>query len=170
MHQIVRYAISLALFALLILHLNQVFRIGLLEQIENSSYDARIRATMPGTVDPRIVIVDIDERSLTAEGYWPWDRDKFAVMVEQLLDQYAVRAIGFDVLFAEPQRSAFQEMLDRLEPRPEVRAQLEDTGQTLGFNASGEARLADAIRDGTSCWEWCCNPPTPIGLVSCLRR
>lgn len=146
MHQIVRYAISLALFALLILHLNQVFRIGLLEQIENSSYDARIRATMPGTVDPRIVIVDIDERSLTAEGYWPWDRDKFAVMVEQLLDQYAVRAIGFDVLFAEPQRSAFQEMLDRLEPRPEVRAQLEDTGQTLGFNASGEARLADAIR------------------------
>ena len=52
MHQIVRYAISLALFALLILHLNQVFRIGLLEQIENSSYDARIRATCPGLSTP----------------------------------------------------------------------------------------------------------------------
>ena len=146
MHQIVRYAISLALFALLILHLNHVFRIGLLEQFENSSYDARIRATMPNTVDPRVVIVDIDERSLTAEGYWPWDRDKFAVMVKQLLDHYAVRAVGFDILFAEPQRSAYQEMLERLAPRPDVRAQLADTGQALGFNASGETQLAEAIR------------------------
>ncbi|WP_348673962.1 CHASE2 domain-containing protein [uncultured Abyssibacter sp.] len=146
MHQIIRYVISLALFALVIVHLNELVRIDFLEQVENSSYDARVRATMPGTVDSSIVIVDIDERSMTAEGYWPWERDKFARMVNNLFEHYAVRAVGFDILFAEPQRSAYQEMLERLAPRPDVRALLEDTGSALGFTTSGEAKLAAAIR------------------------
>ncbi len=155
MHQIIRYAISLVLFALVVVHLNEVVRIDFLEQVENSSYDARVRATMTNTVDPAIVIVDIDERSMTAEGYWPWERDKFAQMVDNLFEHYAVRAVGFDVLFAEPQRSAYQEMLERLAPRPDVRALLEDTGSQLGFTASGEAKLAAAIQ----------NRPVVLGMV-----
>ena len=35
-----------------------------LHQLESIAYDARLNLTLPGTVDPRIVIVDIDERSL----------------------------------------------------------------------------------------------------------
>ena len=33
-------------------------------RLDNIIYDARLRFTMPGTVDPRIVILDIDEKSL----------------------------------------------------------------------------------------------------------
>ena len=33
---------------------------------------------MPGGVDPRVVILDIDEKSLGEIGRWPWSRDLMA--------------------------------------------------------------------------------------------
>ena len=61
---------------------------------------------MPGTPDPRVVIVDIDERSLKAEGHWPWSRDKLALMLHQLFTRYHVRVVGFDVAFPEADTSS----------------------------------------------------------------
>ena len=50
-------------------------------------------------------IIDIDEASLEKVGQWPWPRNKLAQLVEQLGAQGAV-AIGFDVVFAEPDRTS----------------------------------------------------------------
>ncbi|QHE86269.1 CHASE2 domain-containing protein [Hydrogenophaga sp. BPS33] len=50
-------------------------------------------------------IVDIDEASLAKLGQWPWSRDKLATLVTQLGAQGAA-AIGFDVVFAEPDRTS----------------------------------------------------------------
>ncbi len=50
-------------------------------------------------------IVDIDEASLEKIGQWPWPRDKLAQLVEQLGAKGAA-AIGFDVVFAEPDRTS----------------------------------------------------------------
>ena len=61
---------------------------------------------MPNTLDPRIVILDIDEKSLNAEGHWPWSRNKLAVMVKQLFDKYQVRSSGFDIAFPETDPSS----------------------------------------------------------------
>ena len=57
---------------------------------------------MPGTVDDRIVILDIDERSLDprALGRWPWSRDKQAALLQKLFDQYGVLIIAYDVVFS----------------------------------------------------------------------
>jgi adenylate cyclase len=41
-------------------------QLPLIEQLESIVYDTRVRLTMPGGVDPRIVILDIDEKSLVA--------------------------------------------------------------------------------------------------------
>ncbi|MDZ7736812.1 MAG: CHASE2 domain-containing protein [Gammaproteobacteria bacterium] len=60
----------------------------LLDRMENLAYDARIKLTMPGDRDERIVIVDIDEESLSRIGRWPWGRDKMA-----LHDRPPVRAL-----------------------------------------------------------------------------
>ncbi len=51
---------------------------------------------MPGGVDERIVILDIDEKSLAdpALGRWPWGRDKTAALVEKLFDRYGVALVG----------------------------------------------------------------------------
>lgn len=79
-----------------------IVRFDLFDRLENIAYDARIRMTMPNKDFPGIVIVDIDEKSLTEEGRWPWGRDQIALLVKQLFDKYQVVAAGFDVVFAEP--------------------------------------------------------------------
>lgn len=50
-------------------------------------------------------IVDIDEASLAKIGQWPWSRQKLADLVDQL-DAKGAAAIGFDVVFAEPDRTS----------------------------------------------------------------
>ena len=46
------------LFALM--HASGVLPIGVLQRLDNIIYDARLRPTMPHTIDERIVIVDIN--------------------------------------------------------------------------------------------------------------
>jgi len=50
-----------------------------------------------------VVIVDIDEASLKEIGQWPWPRTIVADRITRLAELGAV-AIGFDVIFAEPDR------------------------------------------------------------------
>src|SRR5262245_19671309 len=52
-----------------------------------------------------VVIVDIDEPSLKEYGQWPWPRTIVADLVNKLTD-LGVVAIGFDVVFAEPDRTS----------------------------------------------------------------
>jgi len=56
-------------------------------------------------------VIDIDEESLTRIGQWPWPRTRIADLVEQLR-QAGVAAIGFDVLFAEPDRTSPKAVLE----------------------------------------------------------
>lgn len=77
-----------------------------IQQMELLAYDARLRLFMPDTLDPRVVILDIDEKSLNAEGRWPWSRNKLAVMVKQLFEKYQIAVVGFDVAFSEPDPSS----------------------------------------------------------------
>jgi adenylate cyclase len=83
-------------------------------RLEHIAYDARLRLTMPRHVDPRIVIVDIDERSLAAEGRWPWRRDRLGLMLDRLFDEYKVQVVGFDVVFAERDESSGLPVLRQL--------------------------------------------------------
>ncbi|MGD0334707.1 MAG: adenylate/guanylate cyclase domain-containing protein [Xanthobacteraceae bacterium] len=50
-----------------------------------------------------VVIADIDEASLKEVGQWPWPRTVVADLVSRLRELGAV-AIGFDIVFAEPDR------------------------------------------------------------------
>lgn len=96
-----RFTISGILLLIFITYAYGVLPIGLLSQLENITYDMRVRFTMPGTVDPRVVIVDIDEQSMAVEGQFPWRRDRLALLVNNLFEQYHVKVVGFDIVFAE---------------------------------------------------------------------
>lgn len=74
--------------------------------LEHNLYDARLKLTMPNTVDSRIVIVDVDERSLSEIGRWPWNRSVMARLIELLFDTYQIDVLGTDVVFAEPDNSS----------------------------------------------------------------
>ena len=98
---LVRVGIGLALVACVLVDAADWIEVRALTQLELWAYDTRVRLFLPRTRDPRIVIVDIDEKSLGAEGHWPWDRDKLALMLHQLFAHYRVRVVGFDVAFSE---------------------------------------------------------------------
>ncbi|MFN3581205.1 MAG: CHASE2 domain-containing protein, partial [Pseudomonas sp.] len=73
----------------------------LLQKIELALYDQRLNFSLQEQQDPRVVIIDVDEKSLASIGRWPWSRGKIAELVDVLFDQYQVALLGFDVLFSE---------------------------------------------------------------------
>jgi len=118
MHKIwVRLGISMAVFLLFLGQTVGWYGHTLLDQMESFSYDARLLLTMPRTVDKRIVIVDLDEKTYATEG-WPWPRAKMAELVRQLFDHYGVRVLGFDVDFQESDPTAGVQLLDNLAQGP----------------------------------------------------
>ncbi len=111
--------LACALITLLFMaHTAHWLHIPTLQRMENILYDLRLRTTVVNTVDPRIVIIDIDEESLAKEGRWPWRRDKLAYLVDILFDYYNVKLLGFDVVFSEPDTSAGVELLEKLASGP----------------------------------------------------
>ena len=70
-----------------LLHISGVLHLQVLERLDHIIYDARLRAFMPRTQDDRIVIVDIDEKSLEQLGHWPWGRDKLAALTRELFER-----------------------------------------------------------------------------------
>lgn len=114
---IVRISLGLIVALLFVGHAARYYTIGLISQLENIVYDARLRLTMPRRFDDRIVILDIDEKSLEEVGRWPWPRDTLARLVDKLFDKYGVAVLGFDVVFAEADLSSGIRVLDGLAAR-----------------------------------------------------
>lgn len=90
------------------------YRLNFVDRLSAIIYDYRLRISMPRTVDDRIVILDIDEKSLKEEGRWPWSRDRMALLMDQLFDRYGVAVVGFDVVFAERDNSSGLQVLQKL--------------------------------------------------------
>lgn len=101
-----RLLVVLLPVVLALLHASGAWRMPVLERLDQIIYDVRLRATMPRTLDERIVIVDLDERSLQEIGHWPWGRDKLARFTQELLQRQQAAVVGFDVVFSEPDGSS----------------------------------------------------------------
>jgi adenylate cyclase len=87
-----------------------------------------------------VVIADIDEASLKEIGQWPWPRTVIADLVTKLRIAGAV-AVGFDVLFAEP---------DRMSPAVAAnsfRGLDAETREKLAALPNNDMVLADAIKN-----------------------
>ncbi|MEQ8494540.1 MAG: adenylate/guanylate cyclase domain-containing protein, partial [Gammaproteobacteria bacterium] len=110
----VRLVLGTLVLAVFLCHATNVWRLRFVDQMENLAYDTHLKLTMPGTRDDSVVIVDIDEISLRAEGRWPWPRDKLARLVEALFEDYDIRLLGFDIVFAEPDESSGLRVLEGL--------------------------------------------------------
>lgn len=71
--------------------------------LESASYDTLLRWSRWKAPDDRIVIVDVDEKSLLAVGQWPWRRDVVGQLITKLRDQGAA-IVALDIVFSEPDR------------------------------------------------------------------
>ena len=134
-----RVAFGLVIALTFVAHSALIMRIPLLDTLDAFVYDARLRLTAPGGVDERIVIVDVDEASLAELGRWPWSRDRMAALVTQLFDHYAIKLLGFDVVFAEPDSSSGLAALDAMT--------LHERKGDAAFRASVDARRSELDYD-----------------------
>lgn len=112
--RIVRVSLGLAVLSIFLVHSSTLFRIPLVDSLEHFAYDARLNATLPNTVDKRIVIADVDEKSLSDIGRWPWDRNILADLMDTLFDYYQIKVVGFDMVFAEKDESSGLKVLNQL--------------------------------------------------------
>ncbi len=111
---IVRIVLGLVITLFFIGHAARYYEVPIITQLDHIMYDARLQLTMPRGVDERIVILDIDEKSLQEVARWPWPRDIMAELIEKLFDKYGVAIVAFDVVFAEADHSSGIRVLDQL--------------------------------------------------------
>jgi len=131
--------LSLSLVLLFVLNATGPLHLGFINRMELFAYDVRLNMMMPNTKDRRIVIVDIDERSLLEQGRWPWSRNRLAEMVDKLFDQYGIKVLGFDVVFAEKDESSGLSNLEalgrtHLKSNPEFQAAIEQVRPSLDYD------------------------------------
>lgn len=124
-------------------HASGIWPLRLVERLQLALDDTRLRATLPGTRDDRITIVDIDERSLAEIGRWPWGRDRLAALADELFVRQKVAVAGFDMVFSEPDPGEGLVLLERLAARDPA---LQPTLQALHGELDHDARLARALQ------------------------
>lgn len=85
------------------------------DRIDYLAYDLRLNMFIDENKekDDRVVIVEIDEKSLRSEGRWPWSRHKIGNLVENISNAGAT-VIAFDVIFSENERNSAEEILNRI--------------------------------------------------------
>lgn len=109
-----RVITGLLLVAFFFAHEAEWVSVRLLQQLELWAYDARLRYSLPEAPDRRVVIIDIDEKSLNAEGRFPWPRERLAELVRQLFERYEVSVTAFDIAMPEPDQSSGLPVLESL--------------------------------------------------------
>jgi adenylate cyclase len=146
-----QFIASLVLLLILVGHASGLYRLAFIERIESALYDYKLRATLPRTVDDRIVIVDIDDKSLREVGRWPWPRATTAKLTSNLLQQYGVVAVGYDIVFSEPDQSSGLPVLERL-AKKELKGDAGFAGLVgrLRPKLDYDAIFADALATGPS--------------------
>jgi len=117
-----RLVLLCGLVPALVVALLSLYRPAFLDKLEYASYDALLRGARTRPPSGEVVIVDVDERSLSAVGQWPWRRDLVGNLVSRIRDLGAA-TIALDIVFAESDRYA-------------------------GAGAATDAALADALRRG----------------------
>jgi CHASE2 domain-containing sensor protein len=95
----------------------------------------------------------IDEKSLNAEGRWPWPRSKLAALVD-ILSRDGARVIGFDIVFSEPDENSQLTLIHQFSQKVDALAikdpQLADFIHESRHNADNDLALTNAIKNASA--------------------
>lgn len=80
------------------------------EEFQSKIFDVFQRIKPREFQPSEVQIIDIDDESLSKIGQWPWPRTILAELVKKLSDSGA-KAIAFDIVFAEPDRSSAKNII-----------------------------------------------------------
>jgi len=142
-----RGLLGLLLLGVLSAHSLRFIELDVLNRLDAALYDARVRWFAQAPIDERIVVVDVDERSLAELGRWPWNRARLAELIERIFTDYGALLLGLDLILAEADESSGLPVLEALTRGPLRQnaafcAAVEGLRPTLDY----DGRLADVLR------------------------
>ncbi len=128
---LIPFAIILAFFPLL-------NPLGVFTDLRLTSFDT-FQALFPRVTleDDPVIVIDIDDESLNRLGQWPWSRNALASLTDKT---QLSAATGFDIVFAEPDRTGSKELQEMYKQEPELVRILEKT-------ADHDETFASSIKD-----------------------
>jgi adenylate cyclase len=123
-----------------------------IERFEQGTLDTRFRArpSYESPYDPRIVIVDIDQKSQEVLGKWPFPRSRFAEMLD-ILKKDGARVVAFDITFDKPDstgdpiRALWAELEEKKKQGEVVDPKLESQVRALAAQFDADAQFSQAI-------------------------
>lgn len=144
-----RIGVGFTFTAIALLHVLGFAPSDVVKRLDYLVYDVRLRAeAQEPEMDPRIVIVDIDEKSLAEVGRWPWSRDVVARLVVELTDKLGAAAVGFDIVFAEPQQSDALQAFDSIvQSKPGLQGELQGLKAEIARQFDRDAQLAKVLAE-----------------------
>jgi CHASE2 domain-containing sensor protein len=101
--------VSLVSLLIAILSVGAHREIPFFTAIDHFFYDQFLKMSTAPALSDRITIIDIDERSLSAVGQWPWPRYRLAQLIG-IVSESSPRAIGLDIIFPEADRTSLKEL------------------------------------------------------------
>ena len=128
---LIPFAIILAFFPLL-------NPLGVFTELRLTSFDT-FQALFPRVTleDDPVIVIDIDDESLNRLGQWPWSHNALASLTDKTK---LSAATGFDIVFAEPDRTGSKELQEMYKQEPELVRILEKT-------ADHDETFASSIKD-----------------------
>ncbi len=94
-------AVGLAFTGLHLVEVASGTEVPLVSRVEHAAQDlALTRLRRRRAPSGQVVIVAVDEKSIQAEGRWPWSFARMGTLVDELA-RGGVKAVGFDVIWAE---------------------------------------------------------------------
>ena len=102
-----RYRVLTLLFVIISLSISFAYLVlpNQFQSLDNRVRDFYFDFRGPQEVSKDIVIVDIDEKSIKELGQWPWERNKFAQILNNLT-QHGAGIIGLDIVFSEADKTS----------------------------------------------------------------
>lgn len=147
-----RFPILIGLLLLIFAIWVQISSIGTLQhyiyRLESLAYDIQLRTkllTHPVPFKTSVAIIDIDDKSLSQEGRWPWSRAKLANLVTQAQQAGAV-IIAFDMIFPEKESNIVETILDALTQNKLNIPTIEDALNKVKPLFDADERFAQALR------------------------
>ena len=149
-----QYIVPLAILFICILLRWQ--NVPVIDQLRLTVFDLYQQISPRQFEDVGVRIIDIDERSLQEEGQWPWPRTKLAELLYRLRANGA-SVVGFDMVFAEPDRTSPLRVVDDWPQSPErdhiaeMAKELPDHDQLFAQFIQGTGNVVTAVqlRNGT---------------------
>ena len=120
----------------------------IIQRLDDRIYDMRLLSTLSTEQDERVVIVDVDEASLSRVGHWPWSRNRVAELLNELVMRQQARAVGVDMVFAETDNSSGLAQLRNLarDPATPYRG-MEGWVESIEAELDFDGQLVKAIRN-----------------------